>query len=73
MEDVGFGKTEVAMHAMFIVVNSGRQVAVLAPTRVLVLQHLRSIQVSCYVCYLDSQSHVCLRCKYVYVVILIYT
>ena len=47
--DVGFGKTEVAMHAMFIVVNSGRQVAVLAPTRVLVLQHLRSIQVSYYV------------------------
>lgn len=44
--DVGFGKTEVAMHAMYIVVNSRRQVAVLAPTRVLALQHLRSIQVT---------------------------
>ena len=43
--DVGFGKTEVAMHAMFIVVQSNRQVAVLSPTRVLALQHYRSIQV----------------------------
>lgn len=39
--DVGFGKTEVAMRASFAVVNSGKQVAVLAPTTVLANQHLR--------------------------------
>lgn len=38
--DVGFGKTEIAMRAVFAVVNSGYQVAVLAPTTVLVEQHL---------------------------------
>jgi transcription-repair coupling factor (superfamily II helicase) len=38
--DVGFGKTEIAMRAMFAVVNSGLQVAVLAPTTILVKQHL---------------------------------
>lgn len=38
--DVGFGKTEIAMRAIFAVVNSGFQVAVLAPTTVLVQQHL---------------------------------
>ncbi len=40
--DVGFGKTEVAMRAAFQVLNSGRQVAVLAPTTVLAFQHLNS-------------------------------
>ena len=39
--DVGFGKTEIAMRAAFAVVNSGMQVAVLAPTTVLANQHLR--------------------------------
>jgi superfamily II DNA or RNA helicase len=42
--DVGFGKTEVAMRAMYRAVLSNRQVAVLAPTRVLAMQHLRVIQ-----------------------------
>ena len=37
--DVGFGKTEVAMRAAFIAVQSGKQVAVLAPTTLLVQQH----------------------------------
>jgi len=34
--DVGYGKTEVAMRAMFKAVMEGKQVAVLAPTTVLV-------------------------------------
>lgn len=38
--DVGFGKTEIAMRAMFPVVNGGFQVAFLAPTTILVQQHL---------------------------------
>lgn len=37
--DVGFGKTEVAMRAAYSAVLSGKQVAVLVPTTVLVLQH----------------------------------
>lgn len=37
--DVGFGKTEVAMRAAFKAVTAGRQVAVLAPTTLLVEQH----------------------------------
>ncbi len=37
--DVGFGKTEVAMRAAFIVAMTGRQVAVIAPTTLLVRQH----------------------------------
>ncbi len=37
--DVGFGKTEVAMRAAFQAVSSGYQVAVLAPTTILVEQH----------------------------------
>lgn len=40
--DVGFGKTEVALRAAFLVAMGGRQVAVLAPTTVLVEQHKRS-------------------------------
>ena len=40
--DVGFGKTEVAMRAAFIVAASGRQVAVLTPTTVLANQHYAS-------------------------------
>ncbi|MDR2216168.1 MAG: DEAD/DEAH box helicase, partial [Nevskiaceae bacterium] len=38
--DVGFGKTEVAMRAAFVAVQSGKQVAVLAPTTLLAEQHL---------------------------------
>lgn len=37
--DVGFGKTEVALRAAFRVAASGKQVAILAPTTVLVQQH----------------------------------
>lgn len=37
--DVGFGKTEVAMRAAFVVARSGKQVAILAPTTVLATQH----------------------------------
>ncbi len=37
--DVGFGKTEVALRAAFRVAAAGQQVAVLAPTTVLVQQH----------------------------------
>lgn len=40
--DVGFGKTEVAMRAAFIVAESGRQVAILVPTTVLANQHYNS-------------------------------
>ena len=39
--DVGFGKTEVALRAAFKAVMSGRQVALLAPTTVLVQQHFQ--------------------------------
>ena len=37
--DVGFGKTEVAMRAAFIAVQSGKQVAILVPTTLLARQH----------------------------------
>jgi transcription-repair coupling factor (superfamily II helicase) len=37
--DVGFGKTEVALRAAFIVAMTGRQVAVIAPTTLLARQH----------------------------------
>ncbi len=37
--DVGFGKTEVALRAAFKAIQHGRQVAVLAPTTILVDQH----------------------------------
>lgn len=37
--DVGFGKTEIALRAAFKAVMGGRQVALLAPTTVLVQQH----------------------------------
>lgn len=41
--DVGFGKTEVAMRAMFKAVTSLKQVAVIVPTTVLALQHYETI------------------------------
>ena len=40
--DVGFGKTEVAMRAAFIVAQSGRQVIVLVPTTLLAQQHFQN-------------------------------
>ena len=42
--DVGYGKTEVAIRAAFKVANAGKQVAVLAPTTVLVDQHFATFQ-----------------------------
>lgn len=39
--DVGFGKTEVAMRAAFLAAMTGLQVAILAPTTLLVRQHYR--------------------------------
>ncbi|MGB0846021.1 MAG: transcription-repair coupling factor [Thiolinea sp.] len=40
--DVGFGKTEVAMRAAFVAANEGKQVAMIAPTTLLVQQHLNN-------------------------------
>ncbi len=42
--DVGFGKTEIAIRAAFKVALEGAQVAILAPTTILVEQHLRTFQ-----------------------------
>jgi transcription-repair coupling factor (superfamily II helicase) len=42
--DVGFGKTEVAMRAAFVAVQSGKQVAVLVPTTLLAQQHFDSFR-----------------------------
>ncbi|HWR15091.1 MAG TPA: transcription-repair coupling factor [Terriglobales bacterium] len=42
--DVGYGKTEVAMRAAFKAVSDNRQVAVLAPTTVLVFQHFETFK-----------------------------
>ncbi len=39
--DVGFGKTEIALRAAFIAAMSGQQVAVIAPTTLLVRQHMK--------------------------------
>ncbi len=41
--DVGFGKTEVAMRAIFKAVTSGKQAAVIVPTTILALQHFQTI------------------------------
>jgi transcription-repair coupling factor (superfamily II helicase) len=38
--DVGFGKTEVALHAAALVATAGQQVAIIAPTTLLAQQHL---------------------------------
>ena len=40
--DVGFGKTEVALRAAFVVAMSGAQVAVVVPTTLLARQHHRT-------------------------------
>lgn len=42
--DVGFGKTEVALRAAFRAAVGGKQVAVLAPTTVLVQQHFNTFR-----------------------------
>ena len=42
--DVGYGKTEVGMRAAFKAVGDNRQVAVLAPTTVLVFQHFETFK-----------------------------
>ena len=42
--DVGFGKTEVAMRAAFKVLGDGKQVAMLAPTTILALQHYETFR-----------------------------
>jgi transcription-repair coupling factor (superfamily II helicase) len=42
--DVGYGKTEVAMRASFKAVQDNKQVAVLAPTTVLVFQHFENFK-----------------------------
>lgn len=42
--DVGFGKTEVAIRAIFKAVSSGKQVAIIVPTTVLALQHFQVVE-----------------------------
>ncbi|WP_156679891.1 helicase-related protein [Sphingomonas profundi] len=42
--DVGYGKTEVALRAAAIAALAGRQVAIVAPTTVLVRQHLETFR-----------------------------
>lgn len=42
--DVGFGKTEVAIRAIFKAVASGKQVALIAPTTILAMQHFQTIE-----------------------------
>ncbi len=42
--DVGFGKTEVAMRAAFMAVQSSKQVAILVPTTLLAQQHYESFR-----------------------------
>ena len=41
--DVGYGKTEVALRAVFKTVLEGNQVAILAPTTILAEQHYRTV------------------------------
>src|ERR671920_1659277 len=42
--DVGFGKTEVALRAAAAAAFAGKQVAVVAPTTVLVRQHVQTFR-----------------------------
>ncbi len=42
--DVGFGKTEIAMRTAFRVVLGGKQIAMIAPTTILVEEHFRTFQ-----------------------------
>ena len=65
--DVGFGKTEIALRAAFIVAQSGAQVALLAPTTLLAEQHYRQfadrfadwpVEVACLSRTTKSQSQI---------------
>lgn len=42
--DVGFGKTEVAIRAIFKAVMSGKQVAIVVPTTILAMQHFQTLK-----------------------------
>ncbi|MEL6259537.1 MAG: transcription-repair coupling factor [Cyanobacteria bacterium J06626_6] len=42
--DVGFGKTEVALRAIFKAITAGKQVALLAPTTILTQQHYHTLK-----------------------------
>ncbi|MFH1755321.1 MAG: transcription-repair coupling factor, partial [Candidatus Latescibacterota bacterium] len=42
--DVGYGKTEVAVRAAFKAASDGMQVAVLVPTTILAMQHMKTFQ-----------------------------
>ncbi len=42
--DVGFGKTEIAIRAIFKAVLSGKQVAFIAPTTILAWQHFQNLK-----------------------------
>ena len=42
--DVGFGKTEVALRAAFVMAMSGKQVALICPTTLLARQHYRNFE-----------------------------
>ncbi len=42
--DVGFGKTEIALRAMFKAIMSGYQSALIAPTTILTMQHYQTLK-----------------------------
>lgn len=42
--DVGYGKTEVALRAMFKAISEGKQAALLVPTTILAQQHYQTMQ-----------------------------
>jgi transcription-repair coupling factor (superfamily II helicase) len=42
--DVGFGKTEIAVRAVFKAISDGKQAAVLVPTTILALQHAKTFK-----------------------------
>lgn len=56
--DVGYGKTEVALRAAFKAVMDGKQVAMLAPTTILVQQHCQTFtqRLSAYPAVIESLS-----------------
>ena len=63
--DVGFGKTEVAIHAAFITAMAGYQVCVLAPTTILTEQHYLSFKnrLDCFGLNIESLSRHTLAAK----------
>jgi transcription-repair coupling factor (superfamily II helicase) len=42
--DVGFGKTEIALRAVFKAIVAGKQAAILVPTTILALQHFKTFK-----------------------------